>query len=247
MSTSLTYLRYELLRTVRNTRFFIFSLVFPLILFYVVAGANKTADARQHPVPDLLHGRDDQLGHDGRRPGRRRSYCRGTKCRLEPAASADPIDAAHLLPRQGLPDTPSPRSASRCCASLALTLGVHLAPGRWATMICLILIGLIPFAALGVLLGHLTHRRVGRAGTRWITALFALLGGAWGPIPAKAAPCAILSSRCRPIGWSRPGMSLTPARPGRRRPGSLSPSGPSSSPRWPPVHIGATPNGSDQH
>jgi ABC-2 type transport system permease protein len=42
MSTSVTYLRYELLRTVRNTRFFIFSLVFPLILFYVVAGANKT-------------------------------------------------------------------------------------------------------------------------------------------------------------------------------------------------------------
>ena len=28
-----------------------------------------------------------------------------------------------------------------------LTLGVHLAPGRWATMIWLILIGLIPFAA----------------------------------------------------------------------------------------------------
>ena len=54
MSTSLTYLRYELLRTVRDTRFFIFSLVFPLILFYVVAGREQEPDAGRHPVPDLL-------------------------------------------------------------------------------------------------------------------------------------------------------------------------------------------------
>lgn len=51
MSTSVTYLRYELLRTVRNTRFFIFSLVFPLILFYVVAGANKTLTLGNIPFP----------------------------------------------------------------------------------------------------------------------------------------------------------------------------------------------------
>ena len=37
----LTYLRYEMLRTVRNRRFLIFSLVFPLILFFTVAGANR--------------------------------------------------------------------------------------------------------------------------------------------------------------------------------------------------------------
>jgi ABC-2 type transport system permease protein len=49
-------------------------------------------------------------------------------------------------------------------------------------MIWLILIGLIPFAALGVLLGHvLTVESVGPA-LGGITALFALLGGAWGPI-----------------------------------------------------------------
>ena len=38
---NLTYLRYELLRSVRNKRAFIFSLVFPLVLFYIVAGANR--------------------------------------------------------------------------------------------------------------------------------------------------------------------------------------------------------------
>ena len=40
MST-LTYTRLEVLRTFRNTRFFILSLAFPLVLFYTVAGSNR--------------------------------------------------------------------------------------------------------------------------------------------------------------------------------------------------------------
>ena len=45
MSTSVTYLRYELLRTVRNTRFFIFSLVFPLILLLCRRWSEQESDA----------------------------------------------------------------------------------------------------------------------------------------------------------------------------------------------------------
>ncbi len=62
------------------------------------------------------------------------------------------------------------------------TLGVHLEAGNWLSMTGLILIGLAPFAALGILLGHLlTTDSVGPAigGT---TAVFALLGGIWFPI-----------------------------------------------------------------
>ena len=36
-----TYTRYELVRTFRNRRFFIFSLVFPLVLYYLIAGPNR--------------------------------------------------------------------------------------------------------------------------------------------------------------------------------------------------------------
>src|SRR6202040_4264275 len=35
------YLRYELLRTLRNRRFFFFSLGFPLVLYFLIAGPNK--------------------------------------------------------------------------------------------------------------------------------------------------------------------------------------------------------------
>jgi ABC-2 type transport system permease protein len=37
-----TYVRMEILRTFRNRRFFIFSLVFPLVFFYLIAGANQS-------------------------------------------------------------------------------------------------------------------------------------------------------------------------------------------------------------
>jgi ABC-2 type transport system permease protein len=61
-------------------------------------------------------------------------------------------------------------------------LGVDIAADNWVRMTWLIVIGLIPFAALGILLGHLlTADSVGPAigGT---TALFAFLGGSWFPI-----------------------------------------------------------------
>jgi ABC-2 type transport system permease protein len=59
---------------------------------------------------------------------------------------------------------------------------VHLQAGNWLEMTVLILVGLAPFAAIGIFLGHLlTTDSVGPAigGT---TAVFALLGGVWFPI-----------------------------------------------------------------
>lgn len=41
--SSFTYTHYEVLRTLRHRRFFVFSLVFPLVLFYVIAAENRHA------------------------------------------------------------------------------------------------------------------------------------------------------------------------------------------------------------
>lgn len=61
-------------------------------------------------------------------------------------------------------------------------LGVSLPAGRWLTMTALILVGLLPFAALGVLLGHLlTTDSVGPAIGGGVSIL-AFLGGTWFPI-----------------------------------------------------------------
>jgi ABC-2 type transport system permease protein len=62
------------------------------------------------------------------------------------------------------------------------TLGVDLQAGNWLRMTGYILLGLAPFAALGILLGHLlTTDSVGPA-IGGSTAVFALLGGVWFPV-----------------------------------------------------------------
>jgi ABC-2 type transport system permease protein len=182
MSTSLTYLRYELLRTVRNTRFFIFSLIFPLILFFVVAGANKSLTLGGIPFPTyylagmISWGTMAAVLAGGARIAAERSVGWNRQLRLTPLTPRTYF-RAKVITGYALAAV----SIVLLCAA-GVSLGVHLSPSRWATMIGLILLGLIPFAALGVWLGHvLTVDSMGPA-LGGITALFALLGGAWGPI-----------------------------------------------------------------
>jgi ABC-2 type transport system permease protein len=62
------------------------------------------------------------------------------------------------------------------------SLGVHLGAGDWVKMTILLLVGLIPFAALGILIGHLlTADSVGPA-IGGVTALLSILGGVWFPV-----------------------------------------------------------------
>ncbi len=62
------------------------------------------------------------------------------------------------------------------------TLGVSLTGGEWVRMTVLILVGLLPFAALGIVdRALLTPDSIGPA-MGGATALFALLGGTWFPI-----------------------------------------------------------------
>jgi ABC-2 type transport system permease protein len=67
-----------------------------------------------------------------------------------------------------------------------IAYGVSLPAGSWVRMTVLILIGLVPFAALGIWLGHsLSVDAMGPA-LGGLTALLALLGGAWGPLTGSS-------------------------------------------------------------
>ena len=62
------------------------------------------------------------------------------------------------------------------------SLGVSLDAGEWLTMTGLILVGLVPFAALGIVLGHvLIPDSIGPA-IGGSVGLLALFGGTWFPI-----------------------------------------------------------------
>ncbi len=71
-----------------------------------------------------------------------------------------------------------------CLAGTAL--GVRLSAGEWLRVIGLLLVGLVPFAVLGILLGHLLTADASAPAVGGIVTLFSLLGGVYGFQIAKS-------------------------------------------------------------
>lgn len=179
---TLTYTRYEIIRGFRNRRYFIFSLIFPLILFLFVAGANRHVklDGISFPLyymtGMIAFGSMIAVMGGGARISVERQTGWTRQMRITPL----PVRAyfrAKIL-------------SGYTIAALSIVLlavagvayGVHLSAGGWATMVGLVLVGLIPFAIIGILLGHLLGPDSLGPALGGITSLFALLGGAWAPL-----------------------------------------------------------------
>jgi ABC-2 type transport system permease protein len=179
------YLRYEILRTFRNRRFLLFSLGFPLILFVVVGGANRHAslDGIAFPLYYMTGmtawGTMIAVVSSGGRIAAERQAGWTRQMRITPLPArtyfSSKVASGYLM--AGL--------SIVVLYAVGIGLGVRLSAGQWLTMTGLLLVGLIPFAILGIMLGHLlTSDSIGPA-MGGITAVLALLGGAWGPLATK--------------------------------------------------------------
>jgi ABC-2 type transport system permease protein len=179
------YTRYELLRTVRNRRFFVFSLGFPLVLFFLIAGPQRDVhnlggtgiSAPLYFMVGLVaFGGMATMLSAGARIAAERSAGWNRQLRITPLTAfayfRTKVVTAYL-------------TAALTIAVLYVSgaaLGVSISLGDWLAMTALILVGLIPFAALGILIGHLlTADSVGPAVGGSIS-LFAFLGGTWFPL-----------------------------------------------------------------
>ncbi len=187
MSSSSTYVRYEVVRTFRNVRFFLFSLGFPVVLYVVVVGGNRDVKdfagtgltfALYYMVGMVSWGSMVAVTAGGARISLERSVGWVRQLRVTPLRARTYFGAKVL------------GGYATACVSiltiyaLGIAFGVRLPISSWLQMTFLILVGLIPFAVLGIWLGHkLTPDNMGPA-LGGLTALFALLGGAWGPIAA---------------------------------------------------------------
>jgi ABC-2 type transport system permease protein len=196
---NLTYLRYELLRSVRNKRSFIFSLIFTLVLFYSVAGANRHVTLEGIPFPTYYlagmasFGTMVAMTSVGARIAAERQAGWNRQLRLTPLSTRAYMRAKILT------------GYLTALITLVLlfiagsTLGVHLTPTHVLRMTELVLLGLIPFAALGIWIGHLfTPDSIGPFIGGGIS-LLALLGGAYTPIATHGALHAI--SQATPTYW----------------------------------------------
>ena len=194
-----TYVSYELLRSFRNRRFFVFSLVFPLALFLLVAGPNRDQTLQGIPFPTyymagmVAWGTMAAVIAGGARIAAERAIGWHRQLRVSPLAVrtyfATKLASGYLV-------------ALTSIAVLYLAgagLGVRLSTVHWLEMTALTLIGLVPFAVLGILLGHLlTIDSMGPA-IGGITSLFALLGGAWGPTATAGWLFEVV--KCLPSYW----------------------------------------------
>jgi ABC-2 type transport system permease protein len=179
------YAKYELLRTFRNRRFLLFAFGFPLVLYVLVAAPNRHVHNLSHSgisaplyfmVGLLTFGTMNAMLSAGARIAAERAVGWNRQLRITP-----------LSPRTYF-RTKVLTGYAMALVTIGLlyaagaALGVRLDAGDWLKMTWLILVGLIPFAALGILIGHVvTQESIGPA-LGGSTALLAFLGGVWFPL-----------------------------------------------------------------
>jgi ABC-2 type transport system permease protein len=179
---ALVYQRYELLRALRNTRFLLFSLGFPLILFFVIAGSNRGGSIWGIPFP--VYYMSGMIGWGSMAA----VVASGGRISMERAAGWNrqlrltPLSTRTYLRAKVLGGYMMAAFTIVVLYAAGLSLGVRLPADRWVTMTLLVLVGLIPFTALGIWLGHVLAPDTLGPAMGGITALFALLGGTWGPL-----------------------------------------------------------------
>ncbi len=181
----MAYMRYELLRTVRNRRYFVLAFGIPVILYFVIAGPNKNVhdlggSGLSAPLYYMVglasFGTMNAMLSVGGRIATERATGWNRQLRLTPLSTRDYFRAkiltAYVTALVGL----------LLLYVAGSIMGVRLSADHWLRMTFLILVGLVPFGAIGVFFGHLlTPDAIGPAmgGT---VAVLALLGGTWFPI-----------------------------------------------------------------
>lgn len=183
-----TYVKFELLRLVRNKRMFIFTIVMPLALYLLIGLGNKTQtiDSGVYKINFQTFYMISMAGYGamlaalggGARVAVDRTAGWNRHLRLTPLGEGTYFGVKILT---GL---------LMSLASILLLYVVGIATGvslysvgRWFEMTLLIVAAVLPFIAIGTWLGHLLGAdtigpAVGGGG-----ALFGFLGGQWFPPP----------------------------------------------------------------
>jgi ABC-2 type transport system permease protein len=178
----LTYLKYEVLRTWRNRRFLIFSLVFPLVLFLAIAGPNRRVHIEQIPFPlyymtgMIAWGAMVSVISSGARIAAERQVGWTRQLRITPLPTWSYFSAKIITGYMMAIFTMIVLFAA------GTSVGVRLDVTQWFVMVGLLLVGLVPFAVMGIMFGHLLKVDSLGPAIGGVTSLFALLGGSYGAL-----------------------------------------------------------------
>lgn len=186
--SSATHLRYEILRAFRNRQFLFITLALPLVLFYGVASGQRHAhfNGTEFPLYFMtamaVYGAMFAVISPGARIGRDRAGGWTRQMRITPLRAR--TDLATRVVSAYLVALPTLALLYLAGASL----GVRLDAAQWLEMTGLILVGLVPFVAIGFVLGNLLSVDALTPALGGIVVLFALFGGVFGFQLAKSGP-----------------------------------------------------------
>lgn len=180
-----TYLKYEVLRVLRNRQSFIFSLIFPVVMLLILAGPNRSERnfagsgipaVTYYMLGMLTFGAIGAVIGGGMRIAVDRAAGWNRQLRLSP-----------LTPRAylGAKLTIGYLTALMTIAVVYLvgvSLGASMTVDHWLAVTGLVLVGLVPFAAIGIWAGHTFSEDAMGPIMGGSMSLFAIVGGSWFPV-----------------------------------------------------------------
>jgi ABC-2 type transport system permease protein len=183
--SAVAYTRYELLRTARERRLLFFGFGFPLVLYFIIAVPNRhisnfggtgVSAPLYYMVSLASFGTMMSMTSTGGRIAGERQVGWTRQLRITPLSPRSYLRAkvmtGYMMAAFGL----------LLLYIAGVALGVSLSAKIWVEMTLLVAVALLPFAALGIALGHfLTVDAIGPAlgGT---VSLLALISGTWFPV-----------------------------------------------------------------
>jgi ABC-2 type transport system permease protein len=179
------YLKYEILRAFRSPRFFVFSLGFPVVLYYAIAAPNRdisdfggtgVSAPLYYMVGLISFGTVAAMLSAGVRISGERAAGWNRQLRLTPLAPGA------YFRTKAITSYVVALLTIIVLYAAGLSLGVSLEALVWLRMTLLILVGLIPFAALGILLGHWLKVDSVAPVVGGLTGLLPLISGTWFPL-----------------------------------------------------------------
>ncbi|MFE0151612.1 ABC transporter permease [Nonomuraea sp. NPDC059007] len=180
-----SYVKLELLRSVRNTTSLIMLTVFPLVLYLVwtkvlrvvPAGPQQVDFAAYTMVSMAVYGAMGGALFIGGAIAMERSKGWLRQLAVTPLPAHGYISAKLIAGATGvLP------SIFAVLAGGALISGVRLPPGTWPALVVLIWVGVVPFAALGVAFGYTMNGQAANLAMIGVFFGLSVLGGLWLPV-----------------------------------------------------------------
>jgi ABC-2 type transport system permease protein len=198
---SLTFLRLEILRAFRVPRFYVFTIAMPLFLYVLLASAYRsdsldgTTGAAWFMVSMSVFGAMGGATTVGGRIAVEREIGWTRQLRLTPLSGR-----AYLAGKAATAFLVAVPSLLLLYAAGRVLKHVQLPLSTWAAAFGWTMIGLVPFVALGILLGHLVSGETLGALSGALFTVLALLGGIWFPVDQMPAALAAVA-KALPSYW----------------------------------------------